>query len=502
MKVLTVNTQVEARSRRSLRESWFLALTDLMVIAACFLLGRMVHGFVQGVALQDAVAGSSLDYGDERLLLYIGLTLACVLSFRRFGHYARRRPFWQELGDVLGVTLTMAVIDAALVFLTESEFSRFALVANWTLVALLVPLSRVAIKRALMSAGAWRRPTVIVGLGPNALDAAAALASEPLLGLDVIAFVSPPRDEAPMDQSAELPSWVDADDRRLPVLQPGLVPNLLPEYLGRPHVVVALEMDETARCGDFIEQLSLHYGDVDIVSPVRGLPLAGAQVTHFFSHDVLALRLRNNLARPWPKLFKRGLDVVGGALCLLAFSPVFALIAWRVRRAGGNGPVFYGHTRIGQGGRPFKCYKFRSMVANADQILAELLEKDERARAEWEADHKLKDDPRITRIGHWLRRTSLDELPQLWNVLKGDMSLIGPRPIVREELARYGKHQVYYLESKPGMTGLWQISGRSNLDYRRRVHLDCWYVKNWTIWYDVIILLKTAKVVLLRQGAC
>jgi undecaprenyl-phosphate galactose phosphotransferase len=270
---------------------------------------------------------------------------------------------------------------------------------------------------------------------------------------------------------------------------------------GRPHVVVALELDEMARCGDFVEQLNLRYGDVDVVSPMRGLPLVGTQATHYFAHDVLTLRLYNNLARPWTRVIKRGFDLVAASALLLAAAPFFAVIAWRIRREG-DGPIFYGHARIGQGGQPFVCYKFRSMVANADEMLARILESDPKARAEWEADHKLHNDPRITKIGRWLRKTSLDELPQLWNVLRGEMSLVGPRPIVKDELARYGKHLVYYTESKPGMTGLWQISGRSNLDYRRRVALDCWYTKNWTIWYDIIILLKTAKVVLRRQGAC
>ena len=261
-------------------------------------------------------------------------------------------------------------------------------------------------------------------------------------------------------------------------------------------------MDEMARCGDFVEQLSLRYGDVDIVSPMRGLPLVGAQATHYFGHDVLTLRLYNNLARPWPRLIKRAFDLVVISALLVVSAPLFAFIAWRIRSDGDGGPVFYGHTRIGQGGESFKCYKFRSMVPNADALLAHILETDPVARAEWESDHKLQDDPRITPIGHWLRKTSLDELPQLWNVLRGEMSLVGPRPVVTEELARYGKHLVYYTEGKPGMTGLWQISGRSNLDYRRRVYLDCWYVKNWTIWYDIVILLKTMKVVLMRQGAC
>ncbi|HDV2047428.1 TPA: sugar transferase, partial [Escherichia coli] len=155
------------------------------------------------------------------------------------------------------------------------------------------------------------------------------------------------------------------------------------------------------------------------------------------------------------------------------------------------GPAIYGHERIGKGGKPFKCLKFRSMVINSKEVLEELLLKDVNARKEWEETFKLKNDPRVTKIGAFLRRTSLDELPQLFNVLKGEMSLVGPRPIITAELERYNEEVDYYLLSKPGMTGLWQVSGRSDVDYETRVYLDAWYVKNWSMWNDIAILFKT-----------
>jgi undecaprenyl-phosphate galactose phosphotransferase len=149
----------------------------------------------------------------------------------------------------------------------------------------------------------------------------------------------------------------------------------------------------------------------------------------------------------------------------------------------------------------FDCLKFRTMVPDAAGVLKQLLDTNPGARAEWGRDFKLKDDPRITSIGAFLRRTSLDELPQLWNVLKGEMSLVGPRPIIEVELERYGEEVGYYLETRPGITGLWQISGRNNTSYDDRVALDCWYVRNWSLWYDLVILVKTVRVVLWREGA-
>ncbi|EFN7504727.1 sugar transferase, partial [Escherichia coli] len=165
------------------------------------------------------------------------------------------------------------------------------------------------------------------------------------------------------------------------------------------------------------------------------------------------------------------------------------------------GPAIYGHDRVGINGKTFKCLKFRSMVVNSKEILDELLKNDPKAKEEWDATFKLKNDPRITKIGAFLRKTSLDELPQLLNVLKGEMSLVGPRPIINAELERYNDQVDYYLLSKPGMTGLWQVSGRSDVDYDTRVYLDAWYVKNWSMWNDIAILLKTVIVVLKKDGA-
>jgi undecaprenyl-phosphate galactose phosphotransferase len=166
-----------------------------------------------------------------------------------------------------------------------------------------------------------------------------------------------------------------------------------------------------------------------------------------------------------------------------------------------GGPVLFAHERLGVGGRRFKCLKFRTMVADSSQVLADVLENDPVAAAEWSATQKLRNDPRITPIGRFLRNTSLDEVPQLFNILMGDMSLVGPRPIVEAEVPRYERDISFYYAARPGVTGLWQVSGRSNTTYDQRVRLDVWYVKNWSLWHDVAILMKTVPAILLRRGA-
>jgi len=196
---------------------------------------------------------------------------------------------------------------------------------------------------------------------------------------------------------------------------------------------------------------------------------------------------------------KRALDIVGAIVLAAVFSPLVLVITAFMGCE--EGSVIYRHRRVGRDGQSFECLKFRTMVPNADQVLHELLERDPAIKAEWVRDHKLRCDPRVTRLGRFLRRTSLDELPQLWNVMRGEMSLVGPRPVVREELLRYGRNVRAYLSAKPGITGLWQVKGRNDTDYRRRVVLDTYYVKNQNLLLDLYILFKTTRVVLGGSGA-
>ena len=187
-------------------------------------------------------------------------------------------------------------------------------------------------------------------------------------------------------------------------------------------------------------------------------------------------------------------------LILIVLSPLLLVLAWLIRRDGS--PATFEHYRVGCGGRLFRCIKFRTMRPNAERALHEVLARDAALRAEWQRDQKLANDPRVTPLGRWLRRSSLDELPQLLNVLRGEMALVGPRPITVPELRRYGPARWKYLSVPPGMTGLWQVSGRNWTTYDERVELDQLYVKNRSAWLDCKILAKTVVVVLTRHGAC
>jgi exopolysaccharide production protein ExoY len=226
----------------------------------------------------------------------------------------------------------------------------------------------------------------------------------------------------------------------------------------------------------------------------REFPSGGTVIALGDRRDALTM-----FAAPAKSRAKRVFDVAAAIGLLVFLAPLLLILAVAVSRDGG--PVLFGHRRIGAGGQPFICWKFRSMVVNAEAALQRTLATDPEARREWERDFKLRNDPRVTRLGRFLRKSSLDELPQLFSVITGEMSLIGPRPIVADEITRYGAGFSDYAACRPGLTGLWQVSGRNDVDYAERVAIDSRYARNWSFVQDVSILFRTVGVVLRRSGA-
>lgn len=422
-----------------------------------------------------------------RVLTHIMLAGLCVVWFWvRLRHYSYRKPFWFELKEVLRTIIIFAILDLALVAFSKWQFSRYVWILTWVLALLLVPLARALTKRLLDKLGMWQKHTVIIGSGKNACDAYAALQSEEVLGFSICAFFSTTKkcEEKLFGKPVicnEEELWLQCDP-------------------DSTQFIVALEFEEHTLRDEWLKKLAKHHcRSVSVIPTLRGVPLYGTDMSFIFSHEVMILRVSNNLAKRTSRFLKRVFDIIGSGTIIIILSPVFLILSYLVSKDGGN--AIYGHERVGRDGLKFKCLKFRSMIINSQEVLQSLLESDSTARSEWDKDFKLKNDPRITRVGNFIRKTSLDELPQLFNVLKGEMSLVGPRPVIEKELERYAGDVDYYLMAKPGMTGLWQVSGRNDVDYDTRVYFDAWYVKNWSLWNDVAILFKTINVVLKRDGA-
>ena len=245
--------------------------------------------------------------------------------------------------------------------------------------------------------------------------------------------------------------------------------------------------------------ISTNFRYVIVMPDLGGICNSSAMIARNFAGN-LGVEVKYNLLFPWARRTKRLLDVFLTVVGGLLISPLLLAIIILIR-LDSSGPAFYGHRRLGADGKHFRCWKFRTMHVNAEQLLDEFLQSNPDLRAEWEQNFKLHDDPRVTRIGRFLRKTSLDELPQLWNVLLGEMSLVGPRPIVEAEIPRYGTVYEMYRRIRPGISGLWQVSGRSDTGYGERVELDAYYVNTWSVWLDLVILVCTVRSVIFGRGA-
>ncbi|MBP9868118.1 MAG: exopolysaccharide biosynthesis polyprenyl glycosylphosphotransferase [Alphaproteobacteria bacterium] len=243
-----------------------------------------------------------------------------------------------------------------------------------------------------------------------------------------------------------------------------------------------------------------------VVPSITRATLYEMEPRYFFGYDITMLEARRGHAMGSPlsfaRIVKRLMDVTVSGTALLCLSPVFVLVALFLKLEGQSGRLFYGGERIGYQGNRFKCWKFQSMEPNSDHLLNNYLEANPQAKENWEKYRKLANDPRVTtKTARFIRKASIDELPQLWNVLMGDMSLVGPRPILEDEIPYFGETIKEYLSVKPGLTGLWQVSGRNDTSFKRRVYWDSWYVRNWSLWGDIVILIKTPFVLISRKGA-
>ena len=463
---------------------------DALALAVAFYFGRIAHAIYYDKDILYVLLHWWGTAFSANLLLFPLMACIALLWFFLRGHYSRAKAFWDELGEVLQVLSILALFNAAFAFSGKLPLSRLWLFSTWLLALILLPLLRASVHLLISRSRRWQRPYVLLGCGANAGEAARAFASEPFLGYRLQALLVPSELDA-------VHCAIPADVPRVPL---GADPLQTIAELGNPHVVLALEMDQWQTMESLVWNLGMRYPDLTLAPPLRGLPIFGLETLHFFSHEIFMLRARDNLARPGPRIIKRAFDLVAASILVLLLSPLLLLLAWRIRRDDG-GSVFFVQERVGRDGQPFPCYKFRSMVMDAESRLQEYLAAHPGVREEYQRNFKLRDDPRVTRVGRFLRRTSLDELPQLFNVLRGEMSLVGPRPLLDRELQCYGNGFALYRQVRPGITGLWQTSGRSETTFAERASLDAWYVKNWSLWYDIVILLRTVKVVLRRDGA-
>ena len=377
----------------------------------------------------------------------------------------------------------------------DLALSRIVISLAWVLTVVLVPTVRRVLRTYAARQAWWGISTVIIGERKASLMMLGRLQGHRRLGLKPVALLTEDR--------FEVETSVGEEPEASPLLDHIFQGDLahapcFAERFPGCYALVAMPTSGSDRIREVVSEHAYAFSNLLVVPDLFGMRSLSVSAKDICG--VLTLKLDQRLTLALPQFCKRGFDLLLALSALILLSPVLLVLCLAVK-LGSKGPIFYGQRRIGRNRQSFKVWKFRSMRVNADEVLRTHLEDNPELQAEWDRDYKLKDDPRITGAGRILRRSSLDELPQLWNVICGEMSLVGPRPIVDAEIPKYGECFEQYKRVRPGVTGLWQVSGRNNTTYTQRTRIDNYYVRNWSLSLDAYILLRTMKTILFSEGA-
>ena len=404
--------------------------------------------------------------------------------------YDNNLTFWDETRVMVKSISLASITLMAIVTLGKmgGTVSRFVLLGMWISSLFVFPVFRFWGKRLLYDMGIRRERVLIIGAGNAGRLVVEGLQREKHMGYDVIGFLD--------DDKHKLGETIHGKKVFGSVEE---FPQFIKE-LGVKTAVIAIPSLPPERLSVLTAGVQNSAVNTMVIPDLKGIALLNTDLFHLFLEEIFLMNIRNNLKSVTNRLIKRIFDTAASIVFLPVLLPLIAIVGIMIRLET-PGSAIYAHDRIGRNGKIFKCYKFRTMRRDAEEKLKEMLESSQVLREEWENSWKLKDDPRVTRIGRFLRKGSLDELPQIFNVIKGEMSLVGPRPYLPRERTEIEENFHVICNAKPGITGLWQVSGRSNTNYKYRVKLDTWYVMNWSLWLDITIIFKTIKVVLKAEGA-
>ena len=484
--------KVVVKLRFLLSPAAVLLASDCIAVFTCYVLAFALRFITPGSAMTLSIYTSALPWMLVFPLLYFTLGLYPGTFLLR-SEELKRLSIATSVGFLCIVFFTFIAKEGHL-------YSRITLTLAWFLNLFFVPAFRILVRRRFWRCPWWSVPCVLFGNGNRLVDLCAALKQAQPMGVRPAVVILD--DKTPMPDIASCLGPTDVVVvERIPMDNAVAARNalkLVADRLPRAYAVINFDStcaEERQAWLDIIDQCFqriILIPDMAVGGRIWAMAVSIGRLS--------GILVRQNLLDPRRMFLKRSLDLLLTlATGIVAVPLLFALgIAVRLDSPG---PVLFRQQRLGRGGKLFTVYKFRTMAANAEELLEKYLAENPDAQREWEESQKLKDDPRITKVGLFLRKTSLDELPQLLNVLKGDMSIVGPRPIVDDEIARYGKQYELYIRVRPGITGLWQVSGRNNLPYADRVWLDRHYVCNWSVWLDILIIARTVPEVLHCSGA-
>ncbi|WP_236579200.1 sugar transferase [Hydrogenimonas urashimensis] len=381
-----------------------------------------------------------------------------LLMFFYEGIYTRRYDFWHESRQILKALFFSFLIVMAILSLSKTpySYSRTVIVLAFVFMSFFIPLLKNITKKLLFKVGIWKRAATIFGDDTFIREE---IFGNPYLG------------------------YIEADENKSQT------------------VFVNSKGYDAERLREIIDKEISKRKEVVFIPLVNSYDLTQSIIYELTHARTNLIVFQNRLKSVPRRLFKTSFDYVVSILLLPLLLPILGIIALLIKREEPHASILFKQKRLGEGGKLFVCYKFRTMVEDGDEILKIYLEKHPEEIQYYNKYHKYMNDPRITKVGTFLRKTSLDELPQIFNVLKNEMSLVGPRPYLPDEKQKMGAAAETILLVKPGITGLWQVSGRSEVDFFQRIDMDVWYIRNWNLWMDILILLKTVKTVIVREGA-
>lgn len=484
----TIPYEVTSRTNAILwarMRSWFVYLALVAVDYAAVVLATCTAYFIRGNLL---LSHQEFSIPEVYRFIVIPLGFIFFLHFDRLS--IRKLYFWQQAERMFKASSYAMLLVLVVLYFTGSvhAISRIFMALTWIFSFTYLAVGRYILKRIVTAVGILQVPTIIVGAGKTAELLVEAFQQNMGAGYKIVGLIDDdPQPSEILHKYPIIGNFAQAQDavrragvRNVLIAAPGLAREELLKLL---------------------YSLQPHVDHITFVPDLFGVPVGGMELETLFNEKTVLLKVKNNLATIGNRILKYILDCSVGSIVSIGVLPVLAMIAILIK-LDSPGDAFYLAKRLGKNGDEFMCYKFRTMYNNSDELLQEYFRTHVDAEKEWEVFAKIKnEDPRVTNVGKWLRKYSLDELPQIFNVLKGDMSLVGPRPYLLSEEERMGYYKNTILMTMPGITGLWQVSGRNEISFDGRLNLDCWYVRNWSIWMDLVILMKTIKVVLARKGA-
>jgi Undecaprenyl-phosphate galactose phosphotransferase WbaP len=473
--------------RKKVASFIILVLSDLLVIVVSFWVAYLIRRQILPHIFTEFKGRQLFPFSVFLSQYYLTIIWIIVFAYERL--YTKRYLFWQEAKVLLKSATISSTLIILMIFITRQQikFSRTIVVSAWLISLFLFPLFRYYIKILLVKTNLWKRKILILGVHQTSFSILKNIRKNKTTGYEVLGFL-------------------DNDQEKIGKKFGGVkvignlsdIENITKKYQSKDLMITTPHLPRRK-----LKELLLKYQNIS--DSMWLIPRSGDFITEGVEleviGDVLTLYIKKNLVRPWNTFIKNLFDKVITLILIVLFLPLFLVIAFSIK-LDSEGPIIFIQKRLGKGKKIFNLFKFRSMFVNSDKRLAEYLNDNERAREEWEKYKKLKKyDPRVTRMGKIIRRYSLDELPQLFNVLIGKMSLVGPRPYLYEELKEEELFTNIIAKVRPGITGLWQISGRSELSFQDRLSLDEYYIRNWSLWLDTVILIKSIKALFSSKGA-